>query len=43
MPKNRTDIESCSCNVIHDEVVEKVRGIMPEEKPYDLAELFKVL
>lgn len=43
MPKNRTDIESCSCNVIHDEVVEKVRGIMPEEETlYDLAELFKV-
>lgn len=43
MPENKTDIESCSCNVIHEEVVEKVRGIMPaEETLYDLAELFKV-
>lgn len=43
MPENKASIESCSCNIIHDEVVEKVRGIMPEEETlYDLAELFKV-
>lgn len=43
MPKNNVNIESCSCTVIHDEVVEKVKEIMPEEETlYDLAELFKV-
>lgn len=35
--------ESCSCNVIHKEVVENVKNKLPkEEKLYDLAELFKV-
>lgn len=34
---------SCDCNVIHEEVVNKVRQQMPpEEKFYDLADLFKV-
>lgn len=43
MPEDKANIESCSCNVIHDEVVMKVRAIMPEEETlYDLAELFKV-
>ncbi|MEW5919564.1 MAG: metalloregulator ArsR/SmtB family transcription factor [Bacillota bacterium] len=33
----------CDCNVIHEEVVSRVRQQMPqEEKLYDLAELFKV-
>ena len=33
----------CDCDVIHAEVVEKVRGYMPEEeKLYDLADFFKV-
>lgn len=32
------------CDVLHDEVVEKVRGKMPEEDLlYDLADFFKVL
>lgn len=35
--------EVCECNAIHEEVVGKVRKMMPEEeKLYDLAELFKV-
>lgn len=35
--------ERCDCNVIHEDVVNKVKGHMPEEeKLYDLAELFKV-
>lgn len=43
MTDNRTDFERCDCNVIHDEVVIKVRKKMPaEESLYDLAELFKV-
>ena len=34
-------IESCSCNVIHGEVVSKVKGKLPEDEVlYDLAELF---
>ena len=35
--------ESCSCNVIHKEVVENVKNKLPKEEIlYDLAELFKV-
>ena len=35
--------ESCSCNVIHKEVVENVKNKVPKEETlYDLAELFKV-
>ena len=35
--------ERCDCNVIHEDVVNQVRGKMPqEENLYDLAELFKV-
>lgn len=36
-------IESCSCNVIHKEVIEVVKEALPKEETlYDLAELFKV-
>ena len=35
--------ESCSCNVIHGDVIEKVKDRLPdEERLYDLAEFFKV-
>ncbi len=35
--------DRCDCNVIHEDVINAVRKIMPEEeKLYDLAELFKV-
>ena len=37
------NIESCSCNVIHGEVVSEVKDKLPEDEVlYDLAELFKV-
>lgn len=40
---NRIEIEKCDCTVIHEDVVNAVRGKMPpEERLYDLAELFKV-
>ncbi|MCX7694374.1 MAG: metalloregulator ArsR/SmtB family transcription factor [Caloramator sp.] len=36
-------IDVCSCNIIHEDVVTKVRDKMPEEeKLFDLAEFFKV-
>lgn len=36
-------IERCDCDVIHEDVVKKVKEIMPQEETlYDLAELFKV-
>lgn len=36
-------LPSCEFMHIHDELLEKVRGIMPEEETlYDLAELYKV-
>jgi len=38
-----TDI-NCDCEVIHAEIVEKVRLVMPEEDElYDLSDFFKVL
>ncbi|WMJ90495.1 ArsR/SmtB family transcription factor [Anaerocolumna sp. MB42-C2] len=38
-----TDFERCNCNVIHEDIVNKVKEQMPpEENLYDLAELFKV-
>ena len=36
-------VESCSCNIIHKDVVEEVKdNLAQEEILYDLAELFKV-
>lgn len=33
----------CECNAIHQDIVEKVSSLMPDEEVlYDLAELFKV-
>ena len=41
--KARETIERCNCDVIHEEVVDRVRAQMPpEETLYDLAEVFKV-
>ncbi len=43
MANNKSNKDSCDCNVIHEDVVDKVREKMPaEEKLYDLADLFKV-
>lgn len=37
------DIDRCDCNMIHDEVVNKVKSNMPEEESLlDVADLFKV-
>jgi DNA-binding transcriptional ArsR family regulator len=37
------DIEKCDCSVIHEEIVEKVRGQMPDDEILmNLADLFKV-
>lgn len=36
-------LEICDCNVIHMDVVDRVRKQMPEEEPiYEVADLFKV-
>ena len=43
--KNNVDnnIESCSCNIIHGEIVWEVKEKLPKDETlYDLAELFKV-
>jgi ArsR family transcriptional regulator, lead/cadmium/zinc/bismuth-responsive transcriptional repressor len=41
--ENTNEVYKCDCNVIHEEVVNKVKEKMPlEENLYDLAELFKV-
>lgn len=43
MSGNFQEVDRCDCNVIHEEIVHKVRETMPEEERlYDLAELFKV-
>lgn len=40
---DHTNVESCDCTAIHEDVVREVKKNMPEEeKLYDLAELFKV-
>ena len=42
MQKNK--VEVCDCNVIHQETVDSVKEIMPEDTTlYDLADFFKVL
>lgn len=36
------NLESCSCNIIHDDIVNKVKENLPKDETlYDLAELFK--
>lgn len=36
-------IETCSCNIIHNEIVNEVSAKMPDDETlYDLAEFFKV-
>lgn len=43
MSENKNTVENCSCLIIHEETINRVKAIMPEEeKLYDLAELFKV-
>ncbi|MGB4590422.1 MAG: metalloregulator ArsR/SmtB family transcription factor [Clostridiaceae bacterium] len=43
MVTKANEIDRCDCDVIHDDIVAKVKGNMPEvESLYDLAELFKV-
>lgn len=41
---NNNELQKCDCTVIHEDVVEQVKGQMPEAKQmYDLSELFKSL
>ena len=36
-------MDFCECNIIHEDVVERVRRQMPDEMPvYEVSELFKV-
>ncbi|KAJ49036.1 ArsR family transcriptional regulator [Clostridium tetanomorphum] len=43
MDEKQVDFERCDCNVIHEEIVNKVKEEMTcEEKLNDLAEFFKV-
>ncbi|MGG7178850.1 ArsR/SmtB family transcription factor [Clostridium paraputrificum] len=36
-------VEKCNCNIIHDDVVMRVKDKLPEDETlYDLAEFFKV-
>lgn len=43
MTINQTNAEACSCNVVHEDVINRVREVMPEEEIlYDLADFFKV-
>ncbi|MCT4509346.1 MAG: metalloregulator ArsR/SmtB family transcription factor [Tepidibacter sp.] len=37
------EIQKCTCNIIHEDIIENARKNMPEEETlYDVAELFKV-
>ncbi len=41
--ENKTYSDSCTCSIIHEDTVNRVKAVMPEEELlYDLAELFKV-
>jgi len=43
MIENNSDFDRCDCTVIHQDIVNKVKGKMiPDENLYDLADLFKV-
>lgn len=43
MAKKIQTVDRCDCDVIHEDIVIRVKGKMPpEESLYDLAELFKV-
>lgn len=43
MNRQSQSIERCDCNVVHEDVVNRVKEQMPpEETLYDLAELFKI-
>jgi ArsR family transcriptional regulator len=43
MTGNMPAIDRCDCDVIHEDIVERVKDKMPEEEALcDLAELFKV-
>ena len=43
MENNERKIESCNGNIIHEDIVVRVKDQLPaEETLYDLAELFKV-
>ena len=43
MVTKENEIDRCDCDVIHDDIVAKVKENMPQvEELYDLAELFKV-
>ncbi|MBL4937028.1 winged helix-turn-helix transcriptional regulator [Clostridium sp. YIM B02515] len=42
--EERTNVENCSCTIIHEDVVNKVKTCIPQEETlYDLADLFKIL
>lgn len=43
MARRIAAVDRCDCDVIHEEIVDRVKAKMPtEESLYDLAELFKV-
>jgi DNA-binding transcriptional ArsR family regulator len=42
MDKKSEIIESCNCNIIHEDTVSRVKDLLPKDEVlYDLAELFK--
>lgn len=41
--EEKQTIDSCSCTIIHEDVVMRVKDLIPQDETlYDLAELFKV-
>ncbi|WP_139905345.1 ArsR/SmtB family transcription factor [Clostridium thermarum] len=39
----RKEIDSCSCSIIHQDIIDKVKDHIPQEELlYDLSDLFKV-
>jgi ArsR family transcriptional regulator, lead/cadmium/zinc/bismuth-responsive transcriptional repressor len=43
MTEEKMNGDNCSCTIIHEDIIERVKGSIPQEEVlYDLAELFKV-
>jgi DNA-binding transcriptional ArsR family regulator len=43
MDNNKDIFDICNCNVIHEDVVKKVKKTIPQDETlYDLADLFKI-
>ena len=43
MTNNKTDIQVCSCTIVHEDVVADIKNTMPDEEIMQVADVFKIL